>query len=102
MACTSYCRRVASRSFDHLLKRSPKDFGSVIAKRHEKSTAVFYERNKKGLDRDLKRRPLRQALKMTFQNFGPELKLFYQEQREAFTRFPMVSVDHGNYELIYR
>ena len=102
MACTSYCRLVAFRSFDPFLKRSPKDVGSFIPKRHEKSTAVFYEKNKKGLERDLKRRPLRQALKMSLRNFGPELKLLYQEQKEAFTTFPMMSVDHGNFELIYR
>ncbi|GFR80827.1 complex I intermediate-associated protein 30, mitochondrial [Elysia marginata] len=101
MASTSYCRLVASRSFDSLLKRSPKDFGSVVARRYEKSTAVFYEKNKKGLERDLKRRPLKQALKMTFQNLGPELKLFYQEQKQAYTGFPLLSVDHGNYEVIY-
>ncbi|RUS70365.1 hypothetical protein EGW08_021867 [Elysia chlorotica] len=98
---TSYCRLVAFRSCGPLLKRSPKDIGSFISKRHEKSTAVFYERNKKGLDRDLKKRPLRHALKMSLQNFGPELKLLYQEQKEAFTRFPVISVDHGNYELVY-
>lgn len=81
--------------------RSPKDLGTVISKRFEKSTAVFYEKNKKGLERDLKRRPFRQALKMSLQNFGPQLKLLYQEQKEAHTRFPTLSVEHGSYEVIY-
>lgn len=64
--------------------------------------AVFFEKNKKGDDKDRKKPPLKKAVKEVAKNFGPNLKMWTQEQIDKFTSTPMLSAEHGNYEMIYK
>ncbi|CAL1529419.1 unnamed protein product [Lymnaea stagnalis] len=66
------------------------------------SSVIIYQRNKKGTDEPPKKLPFRKALIEGFKQFGPESKKFIQEQKEAYAFNPMLSAEHGNYEVLYR
>ncbi|XP_005105656.1 complex I intermediate-associated protein 30, mitochondrial [Aplysia californica] len=101
MALT-FCRSSAMRVPLVAVVNHSKTFVPLRNKTYGRSTAVFHERNKKGTDSDEKKMPFRKAFKEAMYRLGPETKLFLKEQREAYATNPMLGLEHGNYEVIYR
>ncbi|KAI8784299.1 complex I intermediate associated protein [Biomphalaria glabrata] len=88
-----------------LLKNVAENFNQIsIFKRSStrRSTVIVYQKTKSGRDEEPEKPPLRKAASAAFKSIIPETKKFITEQKDIWTRSPMIECEHGNYEVLCR